>query len=78
MKKIITPIVIATIAIIVAGLLLLKSFSAKADESPKITCDGQINGLDYYCTNESSKKCTYVDGDLNGQTTCYGKFYLDE
>ncbi len=76
MKKIITPLVITTIAIVVAGLLLLKSFSAKADVSPKITCDGQVGGLEYICTNESSEKCTYVDGDLNGHTMCYGKFYL--
>ena len=75
MKKIITPIVIATFTLVVACILLLKSFPADADVQPKINCNGQVNGINYICTDESNERCTFVDGGLNGQTSCYGTFY---
>ena len=74
MKKKLISIMIVAIASTLAGTILLK-----ADVDPEVTtvCDGTISGLKYHCTNESSKKCSYVDGGIQGETNCYGKFYLD-
>lgn len=74
MKKRVTTSLIAIVAIAVASLLLLKSFSAKADIPPQINCEGLIYNYYYYCTNEDTKKCVSID-DENSHFFCYGKLY---
>lgn len=76
MKKKHLFFVIVAIAMLAAGFLELLTYSATASQ-PTVNCDGQVSGIDYICTNESTEKCTYVDGDLNGHTMCYGKLYLN-
>ncbi len=72
MKKKLISVTIVTIVAIVVGTILLK-----ANVEPKKVCDGTISGLKYYCTNEVTERCSYVDGGIQGETNCYGKFYLD-
>ena len=75
MKKKLFSIVIVAIAIITGGLLMFQR-SALHAANVIVTCQGTVSGLDYICTSESNEDCTYVNGGNNGQTLCFGKFYL--
>lgn len=74
MKKRVTTSLIAIVAIAVAILFLLKSFSVKADVPPQTNCEGIIYDYYFFCTNEDSKMCVSID-DGNSYFICYGKLY---
>ena len=74
MKKKFSSFTIVAIVMIIAGATLLK---ASVDPDVITVCDGTVSGLKYHCTNEYTQKCSYVNGGNQGETNCYGKFYLD-